>query len=151
MKKFLAALVMSLAISASCFAAGAAKNFATEEKDSDELIDALVGNTVTYEQVSKHFSAGLKKNLTAENFAEMKKQIKDQVGNVKEVNFVTFVKQYNPQSGYNNVEELLYIGTVNKTKFARFVVAFALENNSPKVASFQVVPLEVNQQAPAKK
>ena len=151
MKKFLAALVMSLIVCANCFAAGAAKNFATEERASDELINALIGNAATYEQISKHFSAGLKKKLTAENFAQVKKQITNQVGNVKDVNFVTFVKQYNPQSGYNNVEELLYIGTVNKTKFARFVIAFVLENNAPKVVSFQVVPVEVNQQASAQK
>ena len=36
MKKFLMTLLVSLAVSASCFAAGAAKNFAVEEKAADE-------------------------------------------------------------------------------------------------------------------
>ena len=153
MKKFLAALVMSLAISASCFAEGASKNFAAEEKAADALINSLTGTTVTYDQVSKSFSEGLKKNLTAAAFEQLKKQIKDQVqvGTVKSTNFVTYVKQFNPQSGYNNVEELLYIGTVNKEKLARIVVLFAVENNVPKIASFQVVPVQVKQQAPAQK
>ena len=151
MKKRLAALVMSLAISASCFAEGASKNFAAEEKAADALINSLTGTTVTYDQVSKSFNEGLKKNLTATAFEQLKKQIKDQVGTVKSTNFVTYVKQFNPQSGYNNVEELLYIGTVNKEKLARIVVLFAVENNVPKIASFQVVPVQVTQQAPAQK
>ncbi len=151
MKKFLAALVLALAISSSCFAAGAVKNFTAEEKAADALIGALTGNSVTYEVVSKNFSEGLKKNLTAEKFAELKKQIKDQVGTVKEANFITYAKQYNPQTGYNNVEEMLYLGTVNKEKLARFVVLFAVENNVPKIVSFQVAPMEVNGQQPAEK
>ena len=151
MKKFLMTLLVSLAVSASCFAAGAAKNFAVEEKAADELVSSLIGDTVKYEQVSKYFSEGLKKNLTAANFANLKKQIKTQVGGVKDVNFVTYVKQYAPQSGYNNVEELLYIGTVNKDKFARFAIVFTVEKNVPKVNSFQVVPVEVAKKPEAKK
>jgi len=144
-------LIMSLAVSASCFAAGAAKNFAAEEKAADDLVNALTGNSVTYEQASKNFSAVLKKNLDAGKFSQMKKQISEKVGTIKNINFVTFVKQYNPRNGYNNIEELLYIGTVNKEKFARLVVIFALENNVPKVASFQITPVEAAKPKTAQK
>lgn len=151
MKKILAALVMSLAISASCFAEGASKNFAAEEKAADALINSLTGTTVTYDQVSKSFSDGLKKNLPAEAFEPLKKRIKDQVGTVKETNFVAYEKAYNLQNGYTNVEILQYIGIINKEKLARFIVIFTLENNTPKIADIRVVPVQVTQQAPAQK
>ena len=49
MKKTLMALALSMAVSASCFAAGASGRFATEEKTADALVDALTGST-GYEQ-----------------------------------------------------------------------------------------------------
>ena len=67
MKKTLMALALSMAVSASCFAAGASGRFATEERTADALVDALTGST-GYEQVSKSFSQGLKEKLNAAAF-----------------------------------------------------------------------------------
>ena len=152
MKKFLVAMLLTLMISATCFAEGASGRFATEERAADALIAALTGNSVTYEEVSKNFSQGLKKNLTAENFTNVKNEIKKQVGNIKNVNFVILNKQYDVQKGYSGVDELVYFGTVSKDKFARIFIAFELEGNSPKINFFQVTPIEPRkQEAPAKK
>ena len=152
MKKLLLALVLTFMMSASCFAAGAASRFNTEERAADALIAALTGNSATYESVSKNFSQGLKTNLTAENFAKVKSEIRNQVGAIKDINFVLLNKQYNPQQGYSGVDELVYFGTVSKEKFARIFVSFALENNAPKINGFQVTPIEPKkQEAPAKK
>ena len=71
MKKTLMALALSMAVSASCFAAGASGRFATEERTADALVDALTGST-GYEQVSKNFSKGLKEKLNADAFAKVK-------------------------------------------------------------------------------
>ena len=151
MKKFLMTLFLTLAISASCFAEGAAGRLNAEEKMADALIVALTGNG-TYEQVSKSFSEGLKKNLSAENFAAAKDAVKKQVGTIKNINFVGLNKQYDVQKGYNGIDELVYFGTVNKEKFARIFVSFAEENGKPVVNGFQVTPIEpAKQQAPAKK
>ena len=124
-----------MAVSASCFAAGASGRFATEERTADALVDALTGST-GYEQVSKSFSQGLKEKLNAAAFT----------------NFVVLNKQYDLQKGYNGIDELVYFGTVSKEKFARIFVSFAEENGKPMVTGFQVTPIEpAKQQAKEKK
>ena len=144
------ALFLTLAISANCFAEGAAGRFNAEEKMADSLITALTGSG-TYEQVSKSFSQGLLKNLNAANFAAAKDAVKKQVGTIKNINFVILNKQYDVQKGYNGIDELVYFGSVNKDKFARIFISFELENNVPKINGFQVTPLEASQNAPAAK
>ena len=140
-----------MAVSASCFAAGASGRFATEEKTADALVDALTGST-GYEQVSKNFSKGLKEKLNAAAFTKVKEEIRKQVGAIKNVNFVVLNKQYDLQKGYNGVDELVYFGTVSKEKFARIFVSFAEEEGKPMVTGFQVTPIEpAKQQAQAKK
>ena len=106
MKKTLMALALSMAVSASCFAAGASGRFATEERTADALVDALTGST-GYEQVSKNFSKGLKEKLNAAAFTKVKEEIRKQVGAIKNVNFVVLNKQYDLQKGYNGIDELV--------------------------------------------
>ena len=151
MKKFLMMLLLSLTISASCFAAGAGGRFNAEEKAADALVSALTGGGATYAQVSKSFSQALKGKLTAENFAAVQDGIKKQVGTIKNANLVLLNKQYDLQKGYSGVDELVYFGTVAKDKFARIFISFAEENGSPKVIAFQVSPIEPQKNEPAKK
>lgn len=152
MKKIILTALLALTISASCFAAGAASRFAAEEKAADSLIAALTGNTVTYDAASRGFSQGLKTNLPAAKFAAMKEEIKKQVGTIKDSNFVLLNKPYNFEKGYSGADELVYMGSVAKDKFARIVVIFALENNAPKITAFQVTPIAAKKPAePAKK
>ena len=152
MKKMLLTALLALTISASCFAEGAASRFAAEEKAADTLISAITGSTVTYDAVSRSFRQGLKTNLTADKFAALKDEIKKQVGTIKNANFVLLNKPFNFEKGYNGADELVYIGSVAKDKFARIFIIFALENNAPKINGFQVTPLEAKKpEAPAKK
>lgn len=83
MKKVLTGLFVAMAISTSCFAAGASDTFAKEEKAADVFVDALAGNTATYAQVSKNFNADLLKNLTAKDFEALKKQINEKLGKIE--------------------------------------------------------------------
>ena len=142
MKKVLTALALSLAVSASCFAAGASGRFAAEEKMADALVAAITGNGGTYEQVSKSFSPALKAKLDAKQFAAVQDGIKKQVGTIKNPNFVLLNKQYDLQKGYSGVDELVYFGTVAKERFARIFVSFEEENGKPVVTGFQVTPME---------
>ena len=151
MKKFLMTLLLSLIISASCFAAGAAGRFNAEEKAAEALVEALTGGRATYAQVSKSFSKALKEKLTAENFAAVQAEIKKQIGTIKNANLVLLNKQYDLQKGYSGVDELVYFGTVAKDKFARIYVSFIEENGSPKVTAFQVSPVEPQKKEPAQK
>ena len=146
MKKLILMLFLLLTMSANCFAAGASKDFAAEENAADALVGSLVGSSVSYEQASKGFSAGLKQNLPADKFAELKKTIGTRVGAIKNANFVVFSRRFDQKNGYTNVDDLIYVGNAGNGKLARIVVTFAPEKNTKKIASFQVIPV-----TPAKK
>ena len=155
MKKFLLALFMTLMVSATCFAEGAASRFNTEEKAADALVAALIGNG-TYEQVSKSLSSAVKEKLNAEDFENYKKEIQTKVGKIKSASFVRFNKPFDlTKNTYNGIDQLVYVGTISKERFAEMVITFALENNSPKVFGINVVEVPVEQPkqeaAPAKK
>ena len=141
MKKILMMLLLSLTVSASCFAAGAAGRFNAEEKAADALVAALTGGEATYTQVSKSFSKALKEKLTAENFKTVQDGVKKQIGTIKNANLVLLNKQYDLQKGYSGVDELVYFGTVSRDKFARIFVSFTEENGLPKITAFQVTPI----------
>lgn len=142
MKKILATLLMTMAVSASCFAAGASGNFSKEEKVADAFVGALTGNTITYTQASKGFSTELAKQLTAANFDALKKQIGEKIGKIDSTNFVAYNKGYDLKKGYSGMEELIYLGTIRGNKYAHISVVFIMENNVPKIANFVVSPME---------
>ena len=148
MKKVLTGLFAAMAISASCFAAGASGTFAKEEKAADGFVEALTGNTVTYAQVSKNFNAELVKNFTAAQFETLKKQVNEKIGKINKADFVGYNKGFNLNKGYNGMEELIYLASIKGNKHARISVVFIQENGAPKIASFVIAPLE---EAPAKK
>ena len=146
MKKVLSALLLSLAVSGSCFAAGVAQSFVAEEKMADDVVSALTGESVTYEKASKHFSSNLKKNLTAERFTNMKKQIQQQIGMVKNPSLVSLTRQYHLQNGFNNVHDLVYYGSAGKGSYVRIVVSFTEEKGQRRVSAFNVTPINPQQQ-----
>ena len=145
LKKIILMLLMLLAMSVNCFAAGASKDFAAEESAADAFVGSLLGSSVSYEQASKGFSASLKQNLPADKFAELKKTISTRIGAIKNANFVVFSRRFDQKNGYTNVDDLIYMGTVGNGKLARIVVTFAPEKSGKKITSFRVVPV-----APAK-
>ena len=146
LKKVILMLLMLLAMSLNCFAAGASKDFAAEESAADALVASLMGGSVSYEQASKGFSAGLKQNLPADKFAELKKAINARVGNIKSANFIVYSRRFDQKNGYTNIDDLLYMATAGNNNQARIVVTFIPEKGSKKIASFQVTPIQ-----PAKK
>lgn len=146
MKKIILMLLMLLAMSVNCFAAGASKDFAAEESAADAFVGSLLGSSVSYEQASKGFSASLKQNLPADKFAELKKTIGTRIGAIKNANFVVYSRRFDQNNAYTNVDDLIYVGNAGNGKLARIVVTFAPEKNTKKITSFRVVPV-----APAKK
>lgn len=146
MKKLILMLFLLLAMSANCFAAGASKDFATEESAADAFVGSLLGSSVSYEQASKGFSASLKQNLPADKFAELKKTIGTRIGAIKNANFVVYSRRFDQNNAYTNVDDLIYVGNAGNGKLARIVVTFAPDKGGKKITSFRVVPV-----TPAKK
>ena len=145
MKKVMSALLLSLAVSGSCFAAGVAQSFVAEEKMADAVVSALTDNTVAYEKVSKHFSSNLIKNFTADRFSNMKKQIREQIGAIKDLSLVSLTRQYNLQNGFNNVHDLVYYGSAGKDRPVRIIVHFTEEKGQRRVSAFDVTPINLQQ------
>lgn len=146
LKKLILMLFLLLAMSANCFAAGASKDFATEESAADAFVGSLLGSSVSYEQASKGFSASLKQNLPADKFAELKKTIGTRIGAIKNANFVVYSRRFDQNNAYTNVDDLIYVGNAGNGKLARIVVTFAPDKGGKKITSFRVVPV-----TPAKK
>ena len=146
LKKIILMLLMLLAMSVNCFAAGASKDFAAEESAADAFVGSLLGSSVSYEQASKGFSASLKQNLPADKFAELKKTIGTRIGAIKNANFVVYSRRFDQNNAYTNVDDLIYVGNAGNGKLARIVVTFAPDKGGKKITSFRVVPV-----APAKK
>ena len=145
MKKVLSALLLSLAVSGSCFAAGVAQSFVAEEKMADAVVSALTDNSVTYEKASKHFSSNLVKNFTADRFTNMKKQIQERIGTIKDISLVSLTRQYNLQNGFNNVHDLVYYGSAGKDRSVRIIVHFTEEKGQRRVSAFDVTPINTQQ------
>ena len=151
MKRVLVLLLTLLVISASCFAADDVGQFAVEQKMADAVVSSLTGNSVSYEQLSKSFTANMKQSFTPSRFANMKKQIKERIGTIKSFNFVSFTRQYNLKNGYNNVDDLVYYGAAGKEKYVRLTVHFTEENGVRRIGSFDVSPINVAPQKGAAK
>jgi len=152
MKKAFASFLLAMAVSASCFAAGASGNFAKEEKAADSLVEALTGNSVTYSQAASSFSADMKKEVTEERFKAIKNEIESKIGKLKDVSFVGFEKLYNvDKKAYAGADRLQYIGFANGKPVALGFV-FVDENNKPMMRTFSAALLpERPAQQPAKK
>jgi len=151
MKRVLVLVLTLLVISASCFAADDVGQFAVEQKMADEVVSSLTGNSVSYEQLSKSFTANMKQSFTPSGFANMKKRIKERIGTIKSFNFVSFTRQYNLKNGYNNVDDLVYYGAAGKEKYVRLTVHFTEENGARKISSFDVSPINLAPQKGAAK
>ena len=137
MKKVLIAIILTVFFGSSCFAEGSASRFSAEEKTADALIEALVGKG-TYEQVSRSFASELKEKLAEKEFALTKERIRKDFGKVKDVAIVVLNKQYHPEKGYSGVDELVYTGKISKEKHVRFIIAFGLENDTPKIIEYRI-------------
>ena len=150
MKKILITLMALLTITGSCFAAGAAANFTPEERAADAFVAALMNNG-TFTTTSRYVAS----NINEQGFTEAQKQIKDKIGSVNNINFITYQKNYNiEKSQYvDGQEELVYVGKISgkKDQIARIVVAFAPVNGQQKIVNFAVNVLTLQKEAPAKK
>ena len=151
MKRVLVLLLTLLVISASCFAADDVGQFAVEQKMADAVVSSLTGNSVSYEQLSKSFTANMKQSFTPSGFANMKKRIKERIGTIKKFDFVSFTRQYNLKNGYNNIDDLVYYGAAGKEKYVRLTVHFTEENGVRRIGSFDVSPINVAPQKGAAK
>ena len=94
MKKFvlLLAMVFVLGFGTICSAASNASILGNEEKVVDKFLSALDKNNGAYEEIASNFTPGLQKKIDAVAMHNLRSQIADNFGTLKEKKLVTLEK-----------------------------------------------------------
>ncbi len=132
-------LLLLLVVHTSCFAAPVAHEFKEEEKAADALISFFTDKTLSYNEASVGFSDELKKSFPAEKLNEMKSLMKKHVGNIKSANLHSFARQFNKTEEYMDTDEMIYVGSDGKGKFAQFIILFINKNGNRKINAFRIM------------
>lgn len=119
MKKLVIAAVMTMmmAVSSMCMAAGDGNALNKQQKVVDKFTAALNGSTVTVEQVWGDMVPELAEKMTAANFAELQKQMKEKFGTQKEAHFAVFER-------FDQGDRLTYLIKYSREQAVRAVYGF---------------------------
>ncbi len=137
MKKLVIAAVMTMmmAVSSMCMAAGDGNALNKQQKVVDKFTAALNGSTVTVEQVWGDMVPELAEKMTAANFAELQKQMKEKFGTQKEAHFAVFER-------FDQGDRLTYLIKYSREQAVRAVYGF---DKNGKLNEFVFVPLQVQE------
>lgn len=137
MKKLVIAAVMTMmmAVSSMCMAAGDGNALNKQQKVVDKFTAALNGSTVTVEQVWGDMVPELAEKMTAANFAELQKQMKEKFGTQKEAHFAVFER-------FDQGDRLTYLLKYSRDQVVRAVYGF---DKNGKLNEFVFVPLQVQE------
>lgn len=137
MKKLVIAAVMTMmmAVSSMCMAAGDGNALNKQQKVVDKFTAALNGSTVTVEQVWGDMVPELAEKMTAANFAELQKQMKEKFGTQKEAHFAVFER-------FDQGDRLTYLIKYSREQAVRVVYGF---DKNGKLNEFVFVPLQVQE------
>lgn len=138
MKKLvmMVSFILMMAVSSMCMAAGDGSALNKQQKVVDKFTAALNGGTVTVEQVWGDMVPELAEKMTAANFAELQKQMKEKFGTQKEVHFAAYER-------FDQGDRLTYLIRYSREQAVRAVYGF---DSNGRLNEFVFVPLEVQQQ-----
>jgi len=143
MKKILVLVtVLVMGLANFCFASNGSM-LDSEEKTAVQVLSAIDGQT-EYTAVRSDFSAGLSKNLTSAKFVEMKKAIKDKIGNISNAKLLVLQK-------FENADSLIYIGKGSKAPNVEIRFVFETKGKKPLLNEITMRPVEIKKQEVAKK
>lgn len=130
-------MLMTLAMSAMCFAAGDGTVLNKEQRVVDKFVTALnAGDSSAFTQLSVDFAPDLQSKITAANFAELQKQMQEKFGNQKEITFAAYER-------FDQGDRLTYLASYSKQKLVRVVYGF---NKDGKLTEFVFVPMEIKEE-----
>lgn len=134
MKKILVMLMVAcmLMVCSIGFAADDHKVLGKQLAVAEKVLDAVDGDPVpTFAQVSAGFNANLKAKFDDKAFENLKKQVRGQLGNLKEAKFFAFQR-------FDQVDRVIYVASFSKEKVVNIVFAFDKQN---KLADFAFSPV----------
>ena len=140
-------LVLVTALCLFCFSsvALAATNgqvLTKEEAVASQVMSALT-KTTSYEVVSQDFTPALQQALDKAKLNEMKKEVKTKFGKMQDMKLIRLEK-------FDQGDRVTYLASFAKEQFVQIEFLFDVTTDAPKVMSFSLKPLQVQQQkAPA--
>ena len=115
------------------FAADDHKVLAKQLQVAERILDAVDGEPVpAFAQVSAGFNANLKAKFDEKAFENLKKQVRVQLGNMKEAKFFAFQR-------LDQVDRVIYVASFSKEKVVNVVFAF---DKQSKLADFAFSPVK---------
>ncbi|MBQ2114439.1 MAG: DUF3887 domain-containing protein [Selenomonadales bacterium] len=131
-----------LCFSSVAFAATNGQVLTKEEAVASQVMSALT-KTVSYEVVSQDFTPSLQQALDKAKLNEMKKEVRTKFGKMQDMKFVRLEK-------FDQGDRVTYLASFAKQQFVQVEFLFDVTTDAPKVMSFSLRPLQVQQQqAPA--
>jgi len=143
MKKLLIMMIVSclMMICSVSFAGDDHKALAKQQVVAEKLMNAFstVEPAPLYTEVSVGFAPEMKKAVTEEAFAELKKQVRQKFGSMKESKFFTFQR-------FDQADRVTYIASFSKEKIVSMIFAFDKKN---KLVDFAFTPVQQPEAKPA--
>lgn len=136
MKKavMLVTLVVTMALSAMCFAAGDGSVLNKQQRVVDKFVAAVnAADSSGFDQMSADLAPDLQSKITAADFAAMQKQLKEKFGTQKELTFAAYER-------FDQGDRLTYLASYSKQKLVRAVYVF---DKAGKMTEFVFVPVEI--------
>ena len=131
-----------LCFSSAAFAATNGQVLTKEEAVASQVMSALT-KTVSYDVVSQDFTPSLQQALDKAKLNEMKKEVRTKFGKMQDMKFVRLEK-------FDQGDRVTYLASFAKQQFVQVEFLFDVTTDAPKVMSFSLRPLQVQQQqAPA--
>lgn len=121
-----------MAMSTVGFAAGEGAVLTKLLKPAETMISAFNDNAVTYAMVSKDLAFSTKKTFTAKAFSNIKKQVADRFGRMKEYRFITFQRP-------DEMDIVTYLAGFTKEKVVSMAFVF---DKTGKMLDFRFTPMQ---------
>lgn len=137
MKKMLLSLAAILALAGSSLAfASDSSDLAKEQKTAAKMLEIYDGAPVpAYSELSGLLSPELQAKFGDKQYAELRKQITEKFGTMKESKFVAYER-------FDKADRLTYFGTYTKEKVVVMVFGF---NKEGKLIDFVVTPAKAQE------
>lgn len=130
----LVTLVVTMALSAMCFAAGDGSVLNKQQRVVDKFVAAVnTADSSGFAQMSADLAPDLQSKITAADFAAMQKQLKEKFGTQKELTFAAYER-------FDQGDRLTYLASYSKQKLVRAVYVF---DKAGKMTEFVFVPVEI--------
>lgn len=139
MKKLvmLVTMVLTLALSSMCFAAGDGSDLNRQQRIADKFAAVLSASDASgLAQVTGDLAPAMAQKITAENMLALQKEMREKLGRQKESKFAAYER-------FDQGDRITYLASYSKEKLVRVIYTFDKEN---KLVEFLFVPVQMQEE-----